>query len=167
MLRASVLFAVVACSTLGPTHAAQRTFVASYGSDGNACSLAAPCRGFAAAITHTDPGGEIIVLDSAGYGTVTIDKSVSIIAPPGVYAGVSVFSGDGITINGAGVEVVLRGLTINGQGGDDGIFYTLGAKLHVENCVIAGMAGDGVVIGFGGNVSITDTIVRNNGDNGI
>ena len=29
---------------------------------------------------------------------MTITKSVSIIAPPGVYAGISVFSGDGVSV---------------------------------------------------------------------
>ena len=79
--------------------AAQRTFVASTGLDANPCSIGAPCRSFGAAISHTDSDGEIIVLDSAGYGPVTIIQSVSIIAPPGVYAGISVFSGDGVTID--------------------------------------------------------------------
>ena len=73
----------------------QRTFVAANGSDAHPCSLAQPCRSFAAAIANTDPNGEIIVFDSAGYGVVAITKSVTIAAPPGVYAGITVFSGDG------------------------------------------------------------------------
>ena len=64
------------------------------------CSLAAPCRGFARAASQTSPSGEgHLVLDSAGYGPVTITKSVSIIAPAGNHAGITVFSGDGITVN--------------------------------------------------------------------
>ena len=96
----AVLFAA---STLAFATGAQRTFVASVGSDAGPCSITAPCRGFAAAVTKTSAGGEVIVLDSAGYGAVTITKSVSIIAPPGVYAGISVFSGNGITVNAPGV----------------------------------------------------------------
>jgi hypothetical protein len=61
------------------TATSQRTFVASIGTDNPACSITAPCRSFAAAITATSSNGEIIVLDSAGYGKVTITKSVSII----------------------------------------------------------------------------------------
>ena len=79
--------------------AAQRTFVASTGNDANPCSITAPCRGFTRAITQTNVGGEVIVLDSAGYGPFTITQSVSIVAPAGVYAGISVSSGDGITVN--------------------------------------------------------------------
>jgi len=41
----------------------------------------------------------VIVLDSAGYGVVTITQSVSIIASTEVYAGISVFSSDdGVTV---------------------------------------------------------------------
>ena len=57
-------------------------------------------------------------MDSAGYGAVTITQSVSIIAPAGIYAGISVFGGDGVTVNAPGAIVVLRGLSINGQGGN-------------------------------------------------
>src|SRR5512143_2690540 len=71
----------------------QRTFVASTGSDTNACSLSAPCRGFVTAIAHTSAGGKVIVLDAAGYGPVTVSHSVSLTAAPGIYAGISVASG--------------------------------------------------------------------------
>jgi hypothetical protein len=79
--------------------AAQRTFVASTGLDVNPCSITQPCRAFAAALALTDPDGEIIVKDSAGYGRVTIDRSVTITSPPGIYAGISVLAGtNGIDI---------------------------------------------------------------------
>jgi hypothetical protein len=45
-----------------------RTFVSGKGTDSGACSLAAPCRTFAFALTQTAAGGEIDVLDPAGYG---------------------------------------------------------------------------------------------------
>lgn len=73
----------------------QRSFVASYGNDANPCSVTLPCRSFNAALAQTVAGGEVIALDSAGYGTMTITQSASVIAPAGVYAGISVFSGDG------------------------------------------------------------------------
>ncbi|MEO8675952.1 MAG: hypothetical protein ABI569_10255 [Casimicrobiaceae bacterium] len=101
--------------------AAQRTFVASNGLPANtafSCSIAKPCRAFSEAIGVTNSGGEVVVLNSAGYGSVTVTKSVSIVAPQGIYAGITVFSGAGVTINaGASDIVVLRGLSINGQGG--------------------------------------------------
>ena len=48
----------------------QRTFVASTGDDGDPCSLSLPCRSFAAAILQTNAGGEVVVLDSGGYGRI-------------------------------------------------------------------------------------------------
>src|SRR3989442_530176 len=74
-----------------------RTFVSAHGSDANACTLALPCRTFAAAFAQTSPGGIIDVLDPAGYGALTIDKSITIIGRD--WASVLVTSGDGITIS--------------------------------------------------------------------
>src|SRR5215471_7392386 len=89
----------------------QRTFVSGGGSDLNPCSRTAPCRTFGQAISQTNSGGEVYVLDSAGFGAFAITKPVSIVAPQGVTAGISVFSGDGITINaGASDVIILRGL---------------------------------------------------------
>jgi len=142
---------VLATTDAGAT--AQRTFVASNGNDANtafSCSIVKPCRGFAAAIGVTAAGGEVIVLDSAGYGPVTITKSVSIIAPPGVYAGVTVFSGNGITVNAPGATVALRGLSIIGQGGTNGVDYSgvssPGGALLIDNCEIRGMSGVGIQV---------------------
>ena len=76
VLRATLLVATAALAF--SANAAQRTFVATSGSDANTasnCSNTAPCRGFSAALTVTDSGGEIIVLSSGGYGAVTIDKA--------------------------------------------------------------------------------------------
>ena len=152
-----------------PVLAAQRTFVASNGVDSNPCSLVNPCRAFAAAILLTDPNGEIVVLDSAGYGPVTVTKPVSIISPAGVYAGVSVPAAqDGITVNaGVGDKVVLRGLSINGQGGNNGIVVTVAGQVSIENCVIANMGVDGVRINGGSFVNVADSTLRSNGNIGL
>lgn len=142
----------------------QRTFVASNGVDTNPCSLAAPCRSLGTAVTAVSVGGEVIVLDSAAYGAVTVAKSVSIVAPTGIYAGISVFGSAGVTVDGPGIVVVLRGLTINNQGGGDGIEFLQGASLHVENCIMSGFStGAGLNVQAGGSVThVLDTIVRNN-----
>lgn len=151
--------------------AAQRTFVASYGSPANTafnCSIAKPCRAFSEAMGVTSTGGEIIVLDSAGYGPVTIAQSVSIIAPPGVYAGISVFSGDGVTISaGATDKVVLRGIAINGQGGGDGIRVNSGKEIHIEDCTVANMDLTGVFIFGGSAVYLARIEARGNGWYGV
>ena len=125
--------------------AVQRTFVASTGIDANPCSLTQPCRTFAAAIAKTNGGGEVIVLDSAGYGPVTIAQSVTISAPAGVYAGISVFSGAGVTVNGSAIDVRLQGLTINSQGGAEGIRFIHGTTLAIDRCRISGFANAGIL----------------------
>jgi hypothetical protein len=149
---------------------AQRTFVSPNGADANTasnCALTAPCRSFGAAITVTNAGGEIIVLDSAGYGAVTIAKSVSIISPPGIYAGVSVLSGEGITINTAGVEVTLKGLTVNGQGGTVGIHFSQGSRLDIDGCTVSNMGAQGILVDGAGTISIANTAVVGNTAIGI
>lgn len=132
------------------TAAAQRTFVATTGNDANVganCSLALPCRSFGAALGVTSPNGELVVVDSGGYGRVTINTSVAITAPAGVYAGISVFSGtNGVDIAGPGIRVVLRGLTINGQGGDSGISISSGNDVVVERSAISNMTVAGVEV---------------------
>lgn len=148
--------------------AAQRTFIKSDGLDTNPCSLSAPCRTFATAIAATTSGGEVVVLDSAGYGPVTITRSVSIIAPPGIYAGISVPSGDGIAINGANAIVSIEGLAINGTGGANGISMTQGAQLIVARCSVSNMTNAGISLALDGAKSLVqDTALRDNGGSGV
>jgi hypothetical protein len=81
-----------------------RSFVSGHGSDTAACTLTAPCRTLARALTQTDSGGEIDILDAAGYGALTIDRAISIVNDGVGTAGVIVPNdGAGITIN-AGVS---------------------------------------------------------------
>jgi hypothetical protein len=167
-------FLLTGFAILGATQAqaVQRTHVsAAFGSDSNTatnCTAAAPCRFFQAAMTVTDNNGEVIVLDSGGYGAVTITQSVALIAPPGVYAGISVFPGaSGVTIATPGVNVVLRGLSINGQGGNNGINMTAGNSLSVENLVISNLTQNAILVNAVATVNVTDTIIRRNAVNGI
>jgi hypothetical protein len=131
----------------GPAIAAgQRSFVSTSGVDNPTCSIASPCRTFIAAMSATDPGGEVIVLDSGGYGPFTITQSVSIIAPPGVYAGISVSAGTGVGIATAASDTVrISGLTINNIGsGNRGISQFAAGNLYVSDVVISGFV-DGIV----------------------
>jgi len=149
--------------------ATQRSFVASTGADANPCNLAFPCRSFGAAITQTTPGGEVIVLDSAGYGAAVISQPVSIIAPPGIYAGVSVFAGGptagvGIVVNPGAGKVTLRGLTINSLGGTTGISYQSGDALYIDNVIITNFptAGLSANVATSGSLQVTNSILRDN-----
>ena len=163
---------VVLCASLisSSVHAlTNRVFVsARSGNDANACaSILTPCQTFTGAAAQLNPGGEAIVLDSGGYGSLTVTKALTIEAPPGVLAFVHPPAGDGITINaGASDIVVLRGLTLN-VGPNDGIIVNTVGSLYVENCVINGFNNIGLQFGAAGKLFVKDSIVRNNGNHGI
>src|SRR3954468_23311892 len=70
--------------------APSKIFVASYGNDANSGSPASPKRSFQAAHSAVANPGQIVVLDTPGYGPLTITKSVAVTAPPGVNGFVSV-----------------------------------------------------------------------------
>ena len=85
---ASIAFGLSTLAAPDAAATAQRTFVASYGLTATTafnCSITKPCRAFSEGTGVTNSGGEVIVLDSAGYGPTRITKSVSIIAPAGVH----------------------------------------------------------------------------------
>jgi hypothetical protein len=144
------------------------TFVSGAGLDTNPCSLGAPCRSFAAAVLVTNAGGQVTMLDPAGYGRVTITKAISIVNDGGGEAGINApgSSQDAITINaGPGDVVNLRGLTLNGVGtGRHGITFNTGGTLNVQHCVVRGFADTGVVFAPSASAAITlsDMIVSNN-----
>jgi len=162
-------FAFLATTAQSALAAVQRTFVASNGSDANPCSLAAPCRSFPIAIARTAPGGEVVVQDSAGYGAATITQSVSIIAPPGVHAAVSGFALDGMIVNGVGIQVTLKGLSINGLGaGGSAIVFLQGAKLTVEDCELSNVDNAGInASAAGSTLYVRNTVIRLTGSSGV
>jgi hypothetical protein len=149
-----------------------RSFVSGRGLDTNACTLAAPCRTLAHAFSLTNAGGEIDVLDPAGYGSLTINKAISIVNDGVGTAGVIVPSGGvGITINaGPNDAVSLRGLSIEGGGvGQTGIQFNSGASLTVESCIVRHMTDDGMDLGSSNasNFTVSSSLVADNGGNGI
>src|ERR1700747_3462028 len=93
VLYAILLFPVAASAQLS------RTAVSINGLDTNPCSVASPCRSFNKAISQTKSTGEVVALDSGGYGPFAVDRAITVQAAPGVYAGVTASSGDGIDIN--------------------------------------------------------------------
>lgn len=143
-----------------------RSFVSGDGADVSPCTLMLPCMSFNRAISQTNVGGEVIALNSASYAPFTVTKPVTVEAPAGVHAGITVTSGDGIDIGAAMSEpVVLRGLTINNQGSTgNGILWNPGGgTLHVENCVLNGFTGgSGIEILGPGNILVKDTIASGN-----
>jgi hypothetical protein len=125
---------------------ASRTFVSVNGNDVGSCPATSPCRALTYAIAQTVARGEIQILDSGGYGGVTIDKSITIAAADGVYAGISVSSGTGITVDaGPSGRVALRGLTINAIGGGaTGINVVSAQAVQVDDCTISGFPDAGL-----------------------
>jgi len=132
---------------------AARTFVSGQGTDTGACPVTSPCRSFAYAVTQTAASGEIVVLNSAGYGPVTIAQSLTITNPGGVEAGVTATSGsNAITIDTtAASTITLRGLTLEGGGaGLNGINVTPSlpgsgsSLLNIIGCTVKDFTGSGL-----------------------
>jgi hypothetical protein len=152
MTRTSLVLAALAAALAGSLSAmpaqAQRVFVAAQGTDGNPCTFAAPCRTFQHAHDTVAAGGEIDVLDPAGYGAVTITKAISIQGHG--FSGISVAgSGVGITVNASATDAVsLNGLLIDGSGvGSRGILFNSGKSLVVASCVVRNVINDAMRFG--------------------
>jgi hypothetical protein len=142
-LIASVLILLI--SATGSVFAqATRTWVSGVGDDVNPCSRTAPCKTWAGAISKTAAGGIINCIDPGGFGAVTITKSMTISCKHVEGSALS-SSTNGIVINGAGIDVVLRGLDIDGSPstspGLNGVRFLQGASLIVEDCVIRDFKG--------------------------
>jgi hypothetical protein len=159
---------------------------AATGSDTNPCTRAAPCRDLSSAVSAVAEGGEVVILDSGGYDAVEITKSVQIVAPEGVHAVIAPTTGiavpgdaegsmAAVLVNAPGAKVVLRNITINGNGTvNRAIRATAVASLSVENCVlnVTNNLEDGDTFYMGlsfaasGRLAVRDTTVRNQ-DTGI
>ena len=172
----STMCATVVCmAVVAPAARAQatRTWVSGVGNDANPCSRTAPCKTFAGAISHTAAGGEIDALDPGGFGAVTITKSITIDGN-GTLGSILASGTTGIIINAAGIDVTLRGLSINGAGtptGTIGVRIIAANKVFIERSVIFGFqqgTGRGVSDErTSGSLFMTDTIVRNNSQSGV
>jgi hypothetical protein len=155
---------VLVCLLAAPAMFAQatRTWVSGVGDDANPCSRTAPCKTFAGAISKTATAGEISVLDPGGFGAVTINKSISIDGT-GTLAGI-LFSGtNGIVINGAGANVTLRGLSINGGStGLKGIRIVAAGSVVVEQCDISNFTDRGISDErtVAGKLTVLDTVIH-------
>ena len=138
---------------------APRTWVSGVGDDVNPCSRTAPCKTFAGAISKTFINGEINAIDSAGFGTITITKSMTIDGA-GVHASILASGVNGVNINIATNvndplrNVILRNLSINGTGASG----TVGTRTGVQ--------GINVNTNGANNVWIEDCVVFNFSQNG-
>jgi hypothetical protein len=142
----SILIALLLLNTAA--EAQQRVFVsASHGDDANTCTVNAPCRSFAKALTIVATAGEVLALDSGGFGPISITKAVSVVAPKGVEGSITQNAAgqNAITVNAPGATVVLRGLSVFGGGaGNDGVYAVAVSTLIVDSCNFTGFAFSGI-----------------------
>jgi len=139
-----------------------RTYLASFGSDSNPCTVQQPCRLLPAAIAAVADNGEIWILDSANFnsGTVSVTKSVSIRAIPGQVGSIVAVGGTPAMNLSAGVSVRMQNLAILNNAvnaGTDGIVMTTGA-LSIQDSTVA-VPGDGIRV-TGGNVEVRNVAFR-------
>src|SRR5436309_2158045 len=122
-LLAAAVFALMISMT-APAQALSRTWVSGVGSDANPCTRTSPCATFIFAITQTNAGGEIDCLDPGSFGTLVIDKAITIDCGSGETGSIGsilatvtfpdvIPSNNGIVVQaGPSDRVVLRKLTI-------------------------------------------------------
>jgi hypothetical protein len=162
----------MAALTIGLAMAASaqpsRTFVASTGLDSNApggCARTAPCRSFGVALGAVAAGGEVVALDSAGYGPMEINKSVTITSE-GVHAAISATGPPAIMIQTVpGLTVTVRNLRLVGAGATTGIHVLVPTNLNLENVVASGFEYGAMILSS--NVRIKDSVFRQNSAAGI
>lgn len=164
---------------------ATRTWVSGVGDDVNPCSRTAPCKTFAGAISKTAAGGEINCLDPGGFGAITITKSITIDCT-GTLGSILNSGTNGVIVNDSftaspnTIEVILRGLAIDGAGnGLNGIRFISGRSLVLEDLFIQNeTGGNGIAVQPGGsaefyaeNVTVTDgargILMQPTGANGV
>jgi hypothetical protein len=147
--------------------AAQNTqsWVASTGSDAAACTRAAPCATFTAALAATNATGQINCADGGNYGAVTITKAIVIECDVG---SIVVTSGSAITVAaGASDVVTLRGLQIDGAlaSTGNGVVLTSAEKLVLDKVNIGNFLGNGITVAPTASTQLVllDSALTNNG----
>ena len=169
-------FAAISIFFAAPASAQNtRTWVSGTGDNANPCSRTAPCLTFAGAIAKTNAGGEINCLDAGGYGAVVITKSITIDCTGTLGAILAASGTSGVFIDGAGINVVLRGLAINGSSpanpGPNAMTFVQGGSLtiidsFIMNFTSTASATTGNGIGFFPNtpaeLKVVNTVITNN-----
>jgi hypothetical protein len=160
-----IAFSLLTLSLLGTTSAyaqATRTWVSGVGDDVNPCSRTAPCKTFAGALSKTAAAGEIAVLDPGGYGAVTITKSITLNGD-GTLASILASGTNGIVVNGAGVVVTVRNVSLIGAlTGLSGVRVVNAGAVILDRVTISGFTTAGVEAVSGNVTVVNSTITQNN-----
>jgi len=148
-----------------------QTWVAAEGVDSGLCLIYLPCQTLSFALDQTAPGGTINVIDSGAYGTVTVNKSITIrseLGSPSIIAN--------IIINAATTDkVMISGLDLEGAAQTLGIAYPYGIavvqaadvlilNMRIKDFNAAGTVGAGVYVNSTSQVRVTlnDCVLYNN-----
>jgi hypothetical protein len=162
---ASGLVLLAALFVVSAAQAQNVRFIRTNGNDANACTLAQPCRTLARGIQAAPVRGEVRLLDSGAFGAgVTVAKSLTI-------------SGNGntliltgpTTVSASAARVAFRDLLLTGLGTvSNGIVVNAAATVHIVRCEVERYTDDGVHVDTGGSeVFVSESIFRNNGDDGF
>ena len=145
-----------------PAHALlQITFMQRGGDTSIDCGASSkPCGSFQAAHNVTADGGHVIVIDSGDFGSATITKSITFSG--GQAYAISTTGGISIQSN---VNVVLRNLILDGQGGGKtGIRVVDAASVLIDGCVVQNyIAGILYITGIPGKLTVQNSTISNNG----
>jgi len=174
------MLAVVVLTSATAHAQATRTWVSGVGDDANPCSRTAPCKTFAGAISKTAINGEINCLDPGGFGAVTITKSITIDCHE-VYASILASGTNAIVISIAPGNpsdplqtVRIRNLNLNGTGGGtrsglNGIRILQAQMVFIEDVLATDFVQRGISDerNVDSRLNVTNTILRNNGGDGI
>ena len=175
-LRASIFVGIIfAAASLTAQAQATRTWVSGVGDDVNPCSRTAPCKTFAGAISKTAVNGEINCLDPAGYGAVTVTKSITIDCED-TQGSILSAGTNGVIVNITAATdtkkaFMLRGVSINGAGtGINGIRVLAASQVNLDEVVIQGVTQHGLSLETttgSTKVNVGNCLIRNNAGNGI
>jgi hypothetical protein len=137
-MKNAAILALLSCAMALTTAAYSQTWVSNTGSDSNPCTMAAPCKTFAHAVSVTPAWGQLSVLNAGDYGPVTITQSIRI--DGGGLASISVTSGNAILVNlPAGDVVQLHNLSLHGSSSATyGIDFGGAGGLDIDNLQITG-----------------------------
>jgi hypothetical protein len=144
-----------------------RSFIATTGNDANNCTPSAFCRTLVRALAVTLPHGEIVMVDTGGYGPGTITQPVTI-SSIGVDGSIDLVApGDGLVIN-TGGDVTINGVNFRGHGsGTNGILVTQVGFLRLYGVEIENFTNDGIDFEATGNLAVYDSKINDCGHDGL
>jgi hypothetical protein len=124
------------------------TFVSGKGADSGTCVITAPCLTLTFALTQTQAGGDVYVVDE----WVSLSENVTITGAVAVHGGsgnhvLGAASGNAVTINaGSGDTVNFTGIGITTLGGAvNGIVFNSGNHLTLQNSNVTSFSNIGIV----------------------